>query len=188
MVLGYRARQTLSRFLWVGGLVLLLIFGLELLAAPPAAAKIQFLEEAPGQMVYQSRQTVQDASGNSWQAIAFKRLDASDNSATLFLRLVGFPGTVTLNHAQPLTLVPSLGETLTAPDVSSQIFSDHPPEPNVGQYDLQAVLPQLKPPIGLQLLLPTTQNAPVEISISPAVIEEWKVISTCQALMCSPTY
>ena len=187
MVLGYRTRQTLSRLLWVVGLVLLLLFGLGLFAAQPAAAKIQFLEEAPGRMLYQSRQTLQDTAGNSWQAIAFKRLDASNSPPTVYLRLVGFPGAVNLNHAQPLTLTPSLGETLTAPDASAQIFLDNPPEPNVAQYDLQSVLPQLESAIPLQLLLPTTQDAPIKITVSPAVIEEWKIVSSCQALMCHPT-
>ena len=186
MRLGCRVKQTLNWLLWVGGLVLLLL-SLGLLAAPPVAAEIHFLEEAPGRMVYQSRQTLRDTAGHSWQAIAFKRVDSSDNSATLYLRLVGFPGAVNLNPAQPLTVISSLGDTLTAPNVSSQIFSDQPPEPNVGQFDLQSVLPQIETAIPLQLLLSNSQGAPVEISIEPAVIEEWKIISSCQTLMCNST-
>ena len=185
MYFGYRIGQSLSRLLWVGGLVLLLLFGLGLLAAPPVAAKIHFLEEAPGQMIYQSRQSLRDGDGHSWQAIAFKRVDSSDHPATVYLRLVGFPGAVTLDHTQPLTLIPSLGETLTTPDVSSQIFTDNPPEPNVGQYALQAILPQLETAIPLQLSLATTQGSPVEIPITPTVLEEWKIVLSCQALMCN---
>jgi hypothetical protein len=43
-------------------------------AIAPAQAAMRQLEEAPGQMVYQSRQTLKDQQGNSWQAIAFKRI------------------------------------------------------------------------------------------------------------------
>ena len=185
MYFGYRMGQTLARLLWIGVLVLLLLFGFGLLAAAPTAAKIHFLEEAPGQMIYQSRQSLQDADGHSWQAIAFKRIDASDRPATVFLRLVGFPGAVDLDHTQPLTLISSLGDTLTAPDVSSQIFADNPPEPNVGQYNLQAILPQLGTAIPLRLSLATTQGSPVELSIAPTVLEEWKIVFSCQALMCN---
>ncbi len=185
MYFGYRIGRTLSRLLWVGGLVLLLLFGLGLLAVPPAAAKIHFMEEAPGQMIYQSQQSLRDADGHTWQAIAFKRIDANDRPAAVYLRLVGFPGVVDLDHTQPLTLIPSLGDTLITPDVSSQIFADNPPGPNVGQYDLQSILPQLETAIPLTLSLTTIQGDPVEISVAPPVLEEWKIIFSCQALMCN---
>lgn len=45
-------------------------FGLSLFNTPNAAATIRQLEEAPGQQVYQTRQTLYDQHGNPWQAIA----------------------------------------------------------------------------------------------------------------------
>ena len=74
-------------------------------------------------MVYQSRQTLKDQQGSSWQVIAFKR-NRPDQTATLYLRLVGFPGTVALDHSQPLILTDLLGKTLTATDVSQEMFAD----------------------------------------------------------------
>lgn len=50
-------------------------------------------------MLYQSRQNLQDQTGNSWQVIVFKRI-SSESSAMLSLRLVGFPGGVNLDHTQ----------------------------------------------------------------------------------------
>ena len=95
-------------------------------------AAIRQLEEAPGQMVYQSRQTLKDQHGNNWQAIAFKRIRA-DGETNFYLRLVDFPGVAKIDRSQPLTLTNSLGRTLTATEASSDIFTESAtPEPNIG--------------------------------------------------------
>ncbi len=143
-------------------------------AIAPAYAAIRQLEEAPGQMVYQARQTLQDQQGNSWQAIAFKRI-RPDHAATIYLRLVGFPGAAELDHSQPLTLTDSLGQTLTATDISQEMFSDKAQgELNAAEYDLQPVLMQLEIGIPLRLLLPTLNQPGITLNISPEVVEEWQ--------------
>jgi Protein of unknown function (DUF3122) len=76
----------------------------------PADAAIRELKEAPGQMVYQSRQTLKDQHDNSWQAIAFKRIRA-DGTANIYLRLVSFPGIAELDRTRPLSLTNFLGKT-----------------------------------------------------------------------------
>ncbi|GAB4377575.1 MAG: DUF3122 domain-containing protein [Elainellaceae cyanobacterium] len=146
-------------------------------APSDAIAAIRQLEEAPGQVVYQSRQTLTDQSGKSWQAIAFKRI-RPDGSNQFYLRLVGFPGTVTINHFQPLILKDSMGKTLTAADVSSQIFTDtSSPEPHVGQYDLQPLLPQLHAELPWRLSLPTTDGKSLTLQVSPSLMQEWKTLA-----------
>jgi hypothetical protein len=125
-------------------------------------------------MVYQSRQTLKDQQGSSWQVIAFKR-NRPDQTATLYLRLVGFPGTVALDHSQPLILTDLLGKTLTATDVSQEMFADKTQmEPNFGEYDLQPILMQLDPVIPLQITLPTLTSSEIILTISPEVIGEWR--------------
>jgi hypothetical protein len=144
------------------------------LAIAPVQAAIRQIEEAPGQMVYQSRQTLKDQQGSSWQVIAFKR-NRPDQTATLYLRLVGFPGTVALDHSQPLILTDLLGKTLTATDVSQEMFADKTQmEPNFGEYDLQPILMQLDPVIPLQITLPTLTSSEIILTISPEVIGEWR--------------
>ena len=171
-------RQIFSRVILLSVLALLIFSGGGILKVSPAAAAIRRLEETPGQIVYQSRQTVRDQNGNSWQTIAFKRV-RSDGDASLYLRLVGFPGTAEIDRSRPLTLTNSLGQSLTAPDASSQIFTDATsPEPNVGQYDLQPALSQLQSEIPLRLTLPTTDTASVILPISPTLIEEWQTLAT----------
>ncbi|MCY7390768.1 MAG: DUF3122 domain-containing protein, partial [Leptolyngbyaceae cyanobacterium CAN_BIN12] len=110
--------------------------GLGIGTTPDAVAAIRQLEEAPGQTVYQSRQTLKDQHGNSWQAIAFKRVSPNDKTS-FELRLVGFPDVVEIDRSKPLLLTNSMGEVLTADDNSSLIFTDlSAPEANVGEYDL----------------------------------------------------
>jgi len=143
-------------------------------AIAPAYAAIRQLEEAPGQMVYQVRQTLQDQQGNSWQAIAFKRI-RPDHAATIYLRLVGFPGTAEIDHSQPLTLTDSLGKTLTATDISQEMFTDKTQVGlNAAEYDLQPILMQLEVGIPLRLILPTLDQEEISLNVSPEVVEEWR--------------
>jgi hypothetical protein len=171
-------RKLLTWLLLLGALVLAISLGLGLFASPPAAAEIRRLEEAPGQMVYQSRQTLTDQHGDRWQAIAFKRIHP-DGQTSFELRLVAFPGAVEIDRSQPLTLTNSLGKTLTAADTSTDIFTEvNQPEPNVGQYNLQPLLPQLQAEIPLKLMLPIVQGEVVRLSVSPSLVQEWQTVSS----------
>jgi len=171
-------RKILSRFLLLGVLLLGVVFGVW--NPHPAVADIRALEEAPGQMVYQSRQTLKDQHGNNWQAIAFKRI--RPNGQTSFnLRLVGFTGEVEIDRSQPLVLINSLGKKLTALDASSDIFTEKTlPEPNVGQYDLQPLLLSLQPEIPWMLTLPTIGNEDVSLSLPMSLVEEWLTTASHQ--------
>lgn len=175
--MGCRIRQIFAWLLLVGAIVLGILSGLGLFNASPAMAALRQLEEAPGQVVYQSRQTLKDQHGNSWQAIAFKRVYANGEN-TVELRLVGFPGVTEIDHSQPLTLTTSLGKTLTLTDISSHIFTENTPlQPNISQYDLQPLLPELQTGIPLKLTLPMMNHQTVNLKISPALVEEWQTVS-----------
>lgn len=175
--MGCRIRQIFSWLLLLGAIILTVLLGLGVLNTPSAAAAIRQLEEAPGQVVYQSRQTLKDQHGTSWQAIAFKRL-RPNGQTSLELRLVSFPGAVEIERSQPLTLTDSLGKTFIASDSSSAIFTDAAqPAPNVGQYDLEPVLSQLPTVLPLKLTLLTTHNQIISLSVSPALIQEWRTVA-----------
>jgi hypothetical protein len=169
--------QLISR-LTATALVGLMLLGIGFETAPALAA-IRQLEEAPGQVVYQSRQTLTDQHGHRWQAIAFKRI-RSDQSEILYLRLAGFPGSAVIDRTQPLTLTSSLGQTLTAADVSSQMFTDaERPEPHIGQYDLQPIATQLRPELPWQLTLATTTQ-PLILALPAAAIQDWQTLAQVQ--------
>ena len=176
--MSFLTKKVFAWLLWLGALILGIWLGFGLFNPPSAAAAIRQLEEAPGQVVYQSRQTLKDQHGNSWQAIAFKRI-RPDGSTSMALRLVGFPGVVTIDRSQPLTLTSSLGETLTATDDSGQIFTDEAvPEPNVAQYDLQPLLPALRAEIPLRLTLPTVDGEAVILNVPAGLVEEWQTVAS----------
>lgn len=166
-------RRSLSLVLLLGGFVFFLLVGMGSVALQPATALISEWEETPGQMLYQSRQTLRDPEGNFWQAIVFKR----DSSPDLTLRLVGFPGVVAIDQNQPLLLSTSLGQTFEVANASQDIFEDRPLESNIAQYDLQAVLPNLNPAIPLALEMPISTGDTLKFSIPPQVLQEWQTIA-----------
>jgi Protein of unknown function (DUF3122) len=131
-------------------------------------------------MLYQSRQNLQDQTGKAWQAIVFKRVHP-EGTNTVSLRLISFPGVMEFDHNQPLTLLTSLGKALTANDISNNISQDNVPPPNVAEYDIKAVLPQLK--LGLkdekliQLTLPVTTGSAIKLEIPSTMIQEWQTLS-----------
>lgn len=169
-------RKIFSQLLLLGALVLIVFLGLGIFTNPHAVAAIRQMEEAPGQMVYQSSQTLKDQHGNSWQAIAFKRV--SPNGKTSFeLRLVGFPGVIEIDRSKPLLLTNSMSEKLTADDNSSIIFTDLSiPESNVGEYDIQPLLPQLQPEIPLSLTLPAIDGEAIKLSVPSSFVQEWQTL------------
>lgn len=163
--------------LLLGTLGLVIFLGWGIINPPVALAAIRQLEEAPGQMVYQSRQNLKDQHGNTWQAIAFKRINA-DRKISIYLRLVGFPNVAEIDSAQPLSLTNSLGKTLTAGYDSGNILIDQAAtKTNIGQYDLEPILPQLQTTIPLKLTLPTIQGEAINLSIPSALLEEWLTLA-----------
>ena len=165
----------LASGIMIAGLMIILALGL---AHPPAYAAIRQLEEAPGQMVYQSRQTLQDQHGKSWQAIAFKRVKP-DSQVPLYLRLVAFPGMADIDRSRPLMLTNSLGQSWAALDASQPIFTDADrPEPNVGQYDLQPIILDLDPAVPLRLELPVLHQDDLLIPVPSTLLSEWRSLAT----------
>jgi hypothetical protein len=152
------------------------------LAVSPAQAVIRQLEEAPGQTVYQSeiyesRQTLKDQQGGSWQAIAFERT-LPDHVDSIYLRLVAFPGTVNIDHSQPLTITNSMSETLIALDVSEDMFTDETQmATDAGEYNLQPILMKLESAIPLRLIVPTLDRQEIVLKVSPDVVEEWRSLT-----------
>jgi hypothetical protein len=168
-------RQFFSWLLLISAITIFALIGLGVLDMPSASAAIRQIEEAPNQMVYQSRQSLKDQHGNTWQTVAFKR-SRPDGNSSFELRLVGFPDLVAINHTQPLTLTNSLGKTLTATDTSSNIFKDGV-QANVGQYDLQPLLADLQAEIPLKISLSTLKGDAISLSVPPALVAEWQTVA-----------
>lgn len=172
----YCVKKIFSRLLLQGTLVLTLLLGLGIVNIADAAATIRQIEEAPGQVVYQSRQTLADRHGNTWQAIAFKRI-YSNGKSSLELRLVAFPEIAKIDHTKPLLLTNSLGKTLIATDVSNTIFTDPSNlELNVAQYEIQPLLPQLQAEIPLKLTIPTLDGEAINLFLPSTFVQDWQTL------------
>ncbi len=140
----------------------------------PAQATLRQLEEAPGQTVVQSRQTLKDQQGKTWQAIAFRRT-TPDGADHFYLRLIGFPGVATLDRSQPLKLTNFMGKTWEAADRSQVMFTDETQnQPSSGQYDLGLILMDLETAIPLQLILATMEGPDIVLNVAPEMIAEWR--------------
>ncbi|MDT9233096.1 MULTISPECIES: DUF3122 domain-containing protein [Limnospira] len=155
-------------------ILLLIILPLLLVMVSPetAIALIQQQEEAPGQILYKSRHSLRDHQGNSWQVILFKRVKNGEVK-DVSLRLVGFPGSVTFNHPEPLQIVFSNGRILEAVDE----FGQKAPGPNVGQYDLTDILPKISQADQIELNLSIAQTKSA-IAVPSPVVLEWKAINS----------
>lgn len=170
------ATKILAHSLLLVSLMLTVLLGLGVFNTPDAVAEIRKLEEAPGQIVYQSRETLTDQHGNSWQAIVFKRVSPNERTS-IELRLVGFPGAIEIDRSKPLLLTNSMGESMTADDNSSIIFTDlSAPEPNVGEYDIHLLLPNLQPAIPLKLTLPVINGEAINLPVSASFVQDWKTL------------
>ncbi|MEC4983858.1 MAG: DUF3122 domain-containing protein [Oscillatoria sp. PMC 1068.18] len=152
-------------------LSLMLLLGWSWASSEPAWAAIRQQEEAPGQMLYQSRHTLRDDRGQAWQLILFKRVKNA-TVAELSLRLVGFPGVAEFTHPQALTLRSSDGKSFLGGDR----FAAVSPAANVGEYDLQEILPQLAQTQSIKLILPI-KSASHQIKIPFPVLLEWREIA-----------
>lgn len=165
------------KMLFMQWLLAIFVCGLLIVWTPlPAFATISQLEEYPGQMLYQSRHTLQDQTGKSWQAIVFKRVHP-EGTDTISLRLIGFPGVMKFDHTQPLTLLTSMGKMLTAKDISNEISQENAPPTNVAEYDVKSILPQLKIEKPIKLTLPVLKGSAIELEIPIATIQEWQTLS-----------
>jgi Protein of unknown function (DUF3122) len=167
-----RSKTRPIRWLLAASICILLV----IVISQPAFAAVTQIEEAPGQMLYQSRQNLRDRTGKSWQVVAFKRV-RPDGNAMVSLRLVGFLGAVELDHNRSLILTTSTGQTLTAKDVTNEISQGATALANVGEYNIQPVLSQLQSKIPLQLTLPMLTGGAIELQIPSIAIQEWQTIA-----------
>ncbi|MBF2079582.1 MAG: DUF3122 domain-containing protein [Synechococcales cyanobacterium T60_A2020_003] len=149
----------------------------------PAWAEFQ-TEQVNGQMLYKSWQTLYDIDRHSWKAIAFRQV--GDLGITpVYLRLITFPGSATVDHGRSLTLLRPDAEPLLLADETALISPNSPLYPNVAQYDLSLILSQLDPTQPIRLSLPVVDGNPILLKVPPVAIQEWQAIATCATMDCS---
>ncbi len=139
-----------------------------------SVASLHTYREMPGQTTFRSKQSLRDRTDRSWQVIVFKRYQG-DSLQGLYLRLVGFPGLVTLDAHEPLTV--ATGSSLqwsAAPELDPQT-SELPD--NAGQYNIAETLLALKGDIPLQIDIPLSGGGIAKLVVPPFAVHEWRELA-----------
>lgn len=137
-------------------------------------ASLHTYQEQPGQTTFRSKQSLRDRTDRSWQVILFKRYQAEELQG-LYLRLVGFPGLVSLDSTQPLTVATGSSlqwEAVAALDPQTPSLPD-----NSGQYDFAKTLSELQGDIPLQIDIPLAGGSVAKLVVPPFAVHEWRTLA-----------
>jgi Protein of unknown function (DUF3122) len=144
-------------------------------SVPAAIASIHTYPEGAERVMFRSLQTIRDRDDQAWQLVLFKRVNRG-RTESIHLRVVGFPGQATLTHPGNLAIMSS-DRTWIAADT---LLEPSPFPANVGEYNIQDFVTHLTLNSPLKLVLPS-QDDPVELTIPPFVVKEWRAINRMKA-------
>ena len=93
----------------------------------------------------------------------------------LYLRLIGFPGAVSLDEQQPLKIeTGSSAQWQVSPELDPQTLSL--PE-NVAQYNVAEAIDALKGDIPLQVNIPLAGGSLARLVVPPFAVHEWRELN-----------
>ncbi|GAX34333.1 hypothetical protein NIES3585_03330 [Nodularia sp. NIES-3585] len=138
-----------------------------------AQALLRQHHDSPGVLRYHSQVSIKDEKGYAWQVLLFKQ-NYHTPVQDLRLRVVGFPGIAEIAHPQPLEIEAASGKLLSASDA----YALTAPAPNVGEYELTNILPQLPTTDALKLYVPIQSEKPLVLNIPNTVVTEWQWLVT----------
>lgn len=163
--------QNIGRMILIGLLLAACFFVQPVFAAYDAV--VNHPDELPQTVLFRSKQSLRDRSGNSWQVVVF-RYGSPAGLTPLTLRLVGFPGIAAFEHPQNLILSSETGRW-SAPERSNPQID----VPNVGEYDLTQIVQQLPATGSLNLRLPLSDRAEI-LRIPGFVVQEWQRVARAE--------
>ncbi len=170
--------QQIRRLIVSGITAFIIVIGSLMWAAPNAFATFTQHEEMPGQILFKAKQTLSDQEGYSWQVIVFRQVYPNRHD-DVYLRLVGFPGMVAIEHDQPLVLRNKKGDSfLVQPDPGELTKNRISPDFHVGQYRLEELVAQLNPTVDWQAVIPTKNPKGRVLKIPSTLIQEWQITAS----------
>ncbi len=164
-------------------LLLAIVFSLLAFASAPAIASIHTYNERPGQTTFRSKQSLRDRSDRSWQVILFKRYQADDLQG-LYLRLIGFPGMVSLDPQKSLKIATGASaqwQAIPALDPQTQSLPE-----NAAQYDVAVAITDLSGDIPLQVDIPLADGSIAQLVVPPFAVHEWRDLNAQSPQASSP--
>ena len=150
---------------------LFLLLGFLVLTPSVAEAKLQSTEGEDGTVFARSLESLRDIEYQTWQVVAYPKDPAEDD---LVLRIVGYPGTLRLDHPTSLQVHAGLKDwslkdiTLLNPQLAND------PREAAAEFELSPLVNDLNTNRPLRFYLPNVFN---DLPIPPYVVNEWRALS-----------
>ena len=151
------------------GVFLCLLLLASLFFGPSVAkAKLQFSENDDGTTFTRSLESLRDLDYQTWQVVVYPQISSEK---TLILRIVGYPGTLRMDHPTSLEVHSGLRDwdlkdiTLS----NSKLASD--PREAAAEFDLSPLLNDLSNNRPLRFMLPGVFT---DLPIPPYLVNEWR--------------
>ena len=150
---------------------LFVLLGFLVLAPSITDAKLQFTEGEDGVVFARSLESLRDIEQQTWQVVAYQQDPIEGN---LVLRIVGYPGTLRLDHPTNLEVHAGLKDwSLQDITLSNSKLANDPREA-AAEFELTTLLKDLSTNRPLRFYLPKVFN---DLPIPPYVVNEWRSLS-----------
>lgn len=165
--------KSLCRVVVRGGLAIALILAWLTVSPEPAQASIHTYPEPERQTtMYRSRLSLRDDQELAWQTILFKRVK-DGQVIELNLRLISFPGQLTLSHPQTLVVEQGGNQTWELPDETLLDPQLQAVSSSLAQYDAKPLLMSLERPAPMTLKVTLESQEQRVLVVPPYVVKEW---------------
>ena len=124
-----------------------------------------------GLTIKRSLESVRDLDFQTWQVVAYKK---EENDVAVVLRIVGYPGSLRLNHPQSLIIRAGIKEWELEDITLNNILLANDSREAAVEYDLKPLLLELSKNRPLRLFLPGSFN---ELPIPPFIVQEWRSLN-----------
>ena len=148
---------------------LLMVVAVLLLSPSIGSAKLQFNEGENGQSVSRSLESLRDLNYQTWQVVVYPKKNPARE--IFVLRIVGYPGTLRMDHPTALEVHAGLRDWLLKDITLSNPKLANDSREAAAEFDLTPLLIDLSNNRPLRLMLP---NVFSDLPIPPYLVKEWR--------------
>ena len=147
---------------------LLVVLALLVVRPPLAEAKLQFSEGEESSSITRSLESLRDLDYQTWQVVAYTN---NPSDGTFILRIVGYPGTLHLDHPTSLQVHAGLRDWFLKDITLSNVQLASDPREAAAEFELSPLLNDLTNNRPLRFMLPGVIS---DLPIPPYVVAEWR--------------
>ena len=149
---------------------LLLVVALLLIRPTMVQSKLILSEGDNNASISRSLESLRDLDYQTWQVVVYSQ---PLEEAQWVLRIVGYPGTLRMDHPTPLQVHAGLREWLLEDITLSNPKLVNDPREAAAEFELTPLLTDLKNNRPLRFMLPKVFN---DLPIPPYVVAEWRLL------------